>query len=115
MIVAMGAMLGAAVSAHGGAAATWRALDTIPDFTNGFLRDLPLPGIAGAMLFAASWLFAELSVIGQSHIMVRFMALDRPQNIARTLLVLRLVHGVLRHGNSRRTGRTHQRSRFVPH
>ena len=28
------------------------------------------------MLFAVSWLFAGLSVIGQPHVMVRFMALD---------------------------------------
>ena len=47
-----------------------------------FPRDLPLSGPAGPILFVLGWLFAGLSVIGQPHIMVRFMALDKPEHIA---------------------------------
>ena len=38
------------------------------------------------MLFVVGWMFAGFSVIGQPHIMVRFMALDNPANITRARL-----------------------------
>ena len=38
---------------------------------------------AGALLFAVSWLFAGLSVIGQPHVMVRFMALEEAAEMTR--------------------------------
>ena len=42
-----------------------------------------LPGLAGGILFAISWAFAGMSVIGQPHIMVRFMALDDQSRMLR--------------------------------
>src|SRR5690606_38090854 len=45
-------------------------------FTHWFPDDAAIPGATGAVLFAVGWLFAGLSVIGQPHVMVRFMTLD---------------------------------------
>jgi len=76
MVLAMGFLLVSAVAALGGVDATVASLRAVPDFLDWFPRDLVLPGAAGALLFIVSWLFAGLSVIGQPHIMVRFMTLD---------------------------------------
>jgi sodium/proline symporter len=38
-------------------------------------KDLVFSGWIGGILFIVSWLFAGLSLIGQPHIMVRFMAI----------------------------------------
>ncbi len=75
MIVSMSVLLGVAIAALGGPAASWDRLSAIPDYMDWFPRDLPVPGIAGPLLFAAGWMVAGLSVIGQPHIMVRFMTL----------------------------------------
>ena len=76
MIVAMGVLLFFAVNDLGGIYPTIAKMDTVDGFLDWFPRDLAIPGIAGATLFAVSWLFAGLSVIGQPHIMIRFMALS---------------------------------------
>jgi SSS family transporter len=76
MIVAMAVILVVAADALGGVPAAYQAMQQIPDFTNWFPRELLFPGIPGAALFALGWMVAGLSVIGQPHIMVRFMALD---------------------------------------
>ncbi|MEZ5569011.1 MAG: sodium/proline symporter [Halioglobus sp.] len=81
MIFAMGALLIVAVNALGGMQSSLDAMARIEGFTEWFPRDLPLPGIWGPLLFAVSWGFAGLSVIGQPHIMVRFMALDDSDNM----------------------------------
>jgi SSS family transporter len=76
MVLAMGFLLVSAVAALGGMDATLASLRAVPGYLNWFPKDLVLPGAAGALLFIVSWLFAGLSVIGQPHIMVRFMTLD---------------------------------------
>ena len=81
MLVAMGAMLYAAVDGLGGLQASWSRLEAIPGFMNWFPQDLIVPGAGGMALFAAGWMFAGLSAIGQPHIAVRFMALDRGERI----------------------------------
>jgi len=81
MILAMGTLLFVAVDALGGPAASWQRLDAIPHFMDWFPRDLPAPGIAGPLLFALGWGVAGLSVVGQPHIMVRFMTLDDNANM----------------------------------
>jgi len=75
MIFAMGLLLVVATSALGGIDSTIGRMQTVSGFLDWFPRDLTLPGLAGGALFAISWLFAGLSVIGQPHIMVRFMTL----------------------------------------
>jgi len=76
MIIAMGVLLVVATLSLGGIDEAILQMHTIDGFMDWFPKDLVLPGIAGGILFAVSWLFAGLSVIGQPHIMVRFMALD---------------------------------------
>ncbi|MFU8848500.1 MAG: hypothetical protein ACNA77_07265 [Opitutales bacterium] len=48
----------------------------IDGFLNWFPQDLVLPGLLGGLIFALSWGFAGMSVIGQPQVMVRFMTLD---------------------------------------
>ncbi len=55
-----------------------------------FLNLLPEPdellptGLLGLGLFVLGWLFAGFSVVGQPHVMVRFMSLDNEAHMART-------------------------------
>lgn len=83
MIVAMGVLLFTAVDAAGGMHAVMAQMDAIDGYLDLFPKDLVVPGLAGGMIFIAGWLFAGLSVIGQPHIMVRFMAIDDPRHIMR--------------------------------
>ena len=76
MIFSMGLLLVIAISTQGGVGASIDQLSHIDGFLDWFPKDLALPGLAGGILFAISWMFAGLSVIGQPHIMVRFMALN---------------------------------------
>ena len=75
MIFSMGLLLVTAISSLGGVSETIIQLNNIDGFLDWFPKDVALPGLAGGVLFAVSWMFAGLSVIGQPHIMVRFMAL----------------------------------------
>lgn len=76
MIVAMGLLLFTAVDALGGMNTAVAEMAKVDGFLDIFPRDLVFPGLAGGVLFALSWLFAGFSVIGQPHIMVRFMAMS---------------------------------------
>lgn len=76
MILAMGLLFVVAVNSLGGIDQTIESMAAVEGFLDWFPKDLALPGIAGGLLFAVSWLFAGLSVIGQPHVMVRFMALN---------------------------------------
>lgn len=76
MVVAMGALLFVATQSVGGLSGAWQAMGQVEGFLNWYPQDLLLPGLAGGILFALSWLFAGISVVGQPHVMVRFMALN---------------------------------------
>lgn len=76
MMFSMGLLLVMAVTTLGGISDTVEKMREIEGFLDYFPKDLPLPGLAGGILFAISWMFAGLSVIGQPHIMVRFMTLN---------------------------------------
>lgn len=76
MVAAMALLLMMGVRALGGFGTVVADMAAIDGFLTLFPRDLALPGLAGGVLFALSWMFAGLSVIGQPHIMVRFMALS---------------------------------------
>ncbi|HEY9202373.1 MAG TPA: sodium/proline symporter [Gammaproteobacteria bacterium] len=86
MILAMFSLLWIAVHSLGGIDATLAQMHQVEGFMNWYPQDLALPGIAGGVLFAVSWLFAGLSVIGQPHIMVRFMTLNDTGNMRRAKL-----------------------------
>jgi len=85
MILAMGMLLFIATTSLGGIDASIAQMSTVEGFLDWFPKDLALPGLAGGVLFAVSWAFAGFSVIGQPHIMVRFMTLknNRKMNQAR--------------------------------
>ena len=76
MVVAMGMLLYVATQSVGGLGAAWQQMGQVEGFLNWYPQDLLLPGVAGGVLFALSWLFAGISVVGQPHVMVRFMALN---------------------------------------
>ncbi len=88
MIAAMVVVWLALLSALGGAGAALSRMEAVP----GFLDWRPqiagqgagqTVGLAAAVLFAAGWLFAGFSVVGQPHIMSRIMMLDAPDHYRR--------------------------------
>lgn len=83
MLIAMSILFFVGLQGVGGlsgAISKWRE---IPSFLNLFPDDLVFPGLAGMGLFVLGWMFAGLSVIGQPHVMVRFMALDDDTHMLR--------------------------------
>lgn len=86
MIFAMALLLVVAINASGGFSGAITQMGQIEHFLDWYPQDLPFPGIGGGILFAASWLFAGLSVIGQPHIMIRFAALRDATQMRRARL-----------------------------
>jgi sodium/proline symporter len=83
MIVAMAVLFFSAVDTLGGTEAALLSMEEIPGFTDWFPADLLLPGALGMALFVVGWMFAGVSVIGQPHVMVRFMTLDNAGHMVR--------------------------------
>lgn len=84
MVLAMALLFAVAVAGQGGFGASIAQMHAVPGFLDLFPDDLLFPGALGIGLFVVGWMFAGFSVVGQPHVMVRFMALDDPKNIART-------------------------------
>lgn len=76
MILAMGTLLVVALANLGGTSGALVEMNAVDGFMDWFPKDLVVPGFIGGALFILSWVVAGLSVIGQPHIMVRFMTLD---------------------------------------
>jgi len=83
MIIAMSVLFYVATNSMGGFTEALSDMGEIPGFTDWFPDDLLIPGAAGMALFILGWMFAGLSVIGQPHVMVRFMALDSSGHMRR--------------------------------
>lgn len=83
MIVAMSALLIVAVYNLGGISASLDEMGKIEGYLDVFPSNLAVPGLAGGILFIVGWLFAGMSVIGQPHVMVRFMSLNDTSNMRR--------------------------------
>ncbi len=83
MLVAMSLLFVAGIEGLGGLSQTVERWQDIPGYFDLTPPDMLMPGLAGVLLFAVGWLFAGLSVIGQPHIMVRFMALDSSESMVR--------------------------------
>ena len=83
MLFAMGTLLFVTISGKGGVTSSWNEMAQVKGFLNLFPKDLVVPGIIGGIIFAVSWAFAGFSVIGQPHIMVRFMVLNKPEQMQR--------------------------------
>jgi len=75
MVVAMGLMLVVATAAIGGIDGAIVRMQAVDGFLDVFPGDMFLPGLSGVVLFTVGWMFAGFSIIGQPHIMVRFMTL----------------------------------------
>ncbi|MGK0440309.1 MAG: SSS family transporter [Pseudohongiellaceae bacterium] len=86
MIVAMGTLLVVAVLNLGGVSSAIEQMQAVEGFMDWLPKDLVVSGWLGGGLFIVSWLFAGISVIGQPHIMVRFMALNDSANIRQAKL-----------------------------
>ena len=84
MMVAMIVLLVIALDFVGGMSAAWAALDAglSPTHMDLIPPDLQF-GTLGPLLFGLGWIVAGFCVVGQPHIMVRFMTLDRPENTNR--------------------------------
>lgn len=82
MITAMAVLLWSAAAKLGGIDAAWRALDEVdPAYLDWFPGSLPFGPLIGGFLFVAGWFAAGFGVVGQPHIMIRFMTLDKPEKI----------------------------------
>ncbi|MEH6346733.1 MAG: sodium/proline symporter [Bermanella sp.] len=82
MICAMAILFWVALNGMGGVEASIAQMAQIDGFLDWFPSELLLPGAAGAILFVLGWMFAGFSVIGQPHVMVRFMTLNSDDNSA---------------------------------
>ena len=76
MVVAMALMLWIGIDNQGGVSNTIQNWKSVDGYLNWFPDDTVFPGVPGALLFAVGWLFGGISIIGQPHIMIRFMMLD---------------------------------------
>jgi SSS family transporter len=84
MALAMGILLFVSVQAVGGAAELSEGLAAVdPHYLDWFPADLPFGIPLGPLMFVAGWLLAGFSVVGQPHIMVRFMALEASAQMRR--------------------------------
>lgn len=83
MICAMGLLLVVATGSVGGLDSALAQMNSIEGYMNWYPQDLVIPGIAGGVLFVVGWLFAGFSVVGQPHVMVRFMTLDDNRKMLR--------------------------------
>ena len=86
MFAAMTLMLGVALFELGGFSSFVSSLyDVGPDYMNLFPSGHPWgDSFIGPFLFVLGWFCAGIGVIGQPHVMVRFMAMDKAENIFRT-------------------------------
>lgn len=83
MIVAMFILLWSGVANFGGVNGAIEEMGKVSGFLNWFPTELALPGAAGMIMFVVGWMFAGLSVVGQPHIMIRFMTLSDSKKINR--------------------------------
>lgn len=86
MLAAMTILFVVGVNGIGGIDETLIQLDAVPNYMDWFPNDLLMPGAGGMALFVIGWMFAGFSVIGQPHVMIRFMALDDVGHMRRARL-----------------------------
>lgn len=83
MIGAMGLLLWAGLKAAGGPAAAWSAF---ADVAPGWRDWRPADAWGPALAIIAGWVAAGLAVVGQPHIVIRFMAVDDERSMTRVRL-----------------------------
>lgn len=85
MIFAMGLLCFVGIQENGGLSSFMTALDNVsPTYLNFFPDDLPMNNFIGMSVFVLGWVFGGLGVIGQPHIMIRFMTVENPEKIKQT-------------------------------
>lgn len=84
MILSMTLLLFVALNEVGGWQSAFQSLKEVqPGFMYWFPAHLPVKGFFGPLLFILGWMFAGFGVVGQPHVMIRFMAIDDPDSIRR--------------------------------
>lgn len=83
MIFAMFMLLCAAITKIGGVSEFFLSLQNVaPNYIDLFPSDLKFGGV-GIFLFVLGWVFAGIGVVGQPHVMLSFMTMNKPQDITR--------------------------------
>ena len=85
MIFAMAMLFIVGVNNVGGFQAYIDKLGSIsPTYLSIFPTNLAIDNSIGVFLFILGWVFGGFGVIGQPHVMIRFMAVDSPDNMSKT-------------------------------
>ena len=87
MILSMGGLFFFSVYTLGGWSSFVEALYKVsPSYMSWFPQDILPMAFLGPLLFLSGWFFAGIGVVGQPHIMTRFMTLNDPKNISKARL-----------------------------
>lgn len=85
MIIAMGILFFVGINEVGGFGQYVTKLDAVsPGFLSLTPTGLEVGGFKGVFLFILGWVFAGFGVVGQPHIMIRFMTIDDTKNMNKT-------------------------------
>ncbi len=85
MIIAMALLFYTGLEKVGGFGNFVDQLDAVtPNYLSVRPTGLPLDNYAGAFFFILGWTFAGFGVIGQPHIMIRFMTIDNTEHMKKT-------------------------------
>lgn len=94
MIVAMAFLFVVGVQGLGGISSVYEKLQVVdPTYMSWFPEERTFGGLS-PLLFMSGWFFAGIGVIGQPHIMVRFMAVDKAKNIGKVRAWYYVFYGV---------------------
>lgn len=80
MITAMIILMVTGLSSLGSTSDIYTALNSV---NPSYMAWFPDASLIGIFLFIAGWVFAGFGVAGQPHVVIRYMALDKPSNINR--------------------------------
>ncbi len=84
MLIGMTLLAAVGVWKAGGVTSTLHQLDTIENgYMNWFTSESPIE----AILFVTGWFAAGFGVLGQPHVVVRVMSVDKPEHVGRLRLV----------------------------
>jgi len=85
MIIAMALLFYVGLEKVGGFELFVEKLDSVsPNYLSVRPTGLPIDNYMGAFFFVLGWTFAGFGVIGQPHIMIRFMTIDNSQHMKKT-------------------------------
>jgi SSS family transporter len=85
MIFAMGLLFFTAINSLGGLEASWEALQKLgPEYLSLNPLKAQEKSLSAVALFVIGWIFTGFGVIGQPHIMMRFVTLNNPNDMDKT-------------------------------